>query len=178
MKLAQLPLLVAAFAVAGSAQAADLYGSIGYAQFETKQLDTSLGAVQGRFGARVAPHLGIEGELAFGVDDDQVDMPVLGYAWSEELKHQAGLYAVGFLPITENAEVFARLGFGYAKLNTKASYLGQSMDVDRTEDAFSFGVGAQYFFAGANGVRIDYTRHEFGDDAPADAWAVAYVRRF
>ncbi|MBA4013835.1 MAG: porin family protein [Phenylobacterium sp.] len=177
MKFAQLPLLAAACAVAGSAQAADLYGSIGYTQFETREFDASLGAAQGRFGARLAPHLGIEGELAVGVDDDQVDMLVVGYAWNEELKYQAGLYAVGFLPITENAEVFARLGFGYAKLNTKASYLGQSMDVDRTEDAFSFGVGAQYFFAGANGVRIDYTRHEFGQRS-ADSWAAAYVRRF
>jgi hypothetical protein len=31
-----------------------------------------------------------------------------------------------------------------------------------------------------NGVRVDYTRHEFrGDDAgSADVWSIAYTRRF
>ena len=182
MKFAQLPLLAAAFAVAGSAHAADLYGSLGYAQFDTKLPDTSLGAVQGRLGARLAPHLGVEGELAIGVDDDRLGDEVYQYIpdydGTQKLKGQAGVYAVGFLPLTENAEVFARLGFGRAKLNLKVSYFGQSMDADRTEDAFSFGVGAQYFFAGANGIRVDYTRHEFGGRDSADAWAAAYVRRF
>ncbi|CAN7508683.1 porin family protein [Phenylobacterium sp. LjRoot164] len=179
MKFARLPLLIAAFAVAGSAHAADFYGSLGYAQFETKQLDTSLGAVQGRLGARLTPHLGIEGELGFGVDDDRIYQPYIAdYDGTERLKGQVGVYAVGVLPLSENAEVFARLGFGRAKLNLKVSYFGQSLDEDRTRDAFSFGVGAQYFFAGPNGVRVDYTRHEFGGRDAADAWAAAYVRRF
>jgi len=35
----------------------------------------------------------------------------------------------------------------------------------------------QYFFHGKNGVRLDYTRHDF-DENKVDARSVGYVRRF
>ena len=46
-------------------------------------------------------------------------------------------------------------------------------------DSINYGVGAQYSW-GANGIRGDYTRHDFrGSGADeADAWTVAYVRKF
>ena len=46
-------------------------------------------------------------------------------------------------------------------------------------DSWNYGVGGQYSFDGKNGVRADYTRHDFKDSSTnADVWSVAYVRKF
>ncbi|MGZ8407996.1 MAG: hypothetical protein ACXWVJ_08205, partial [Caulobacteraceae bacterium] len=59
-------------------------------------------------------------------------------------------------------------------------------DVDT--NGFKYGVGAQYFFDGANGVRADWTRFESGngDDIPgyfgpkdaSNEWAITFTHRF
>lgn len=151
-----------------------VYGSVGYAVVDLDGGD--LGAVQGRVGARFNPYVGVEGEAAFGVKDEEATIAP-GVTGKLELNHQVAVYGVGFLPLSENADLFARIGYGTAEF--EASLLGTSGSENL--DAWAFGVGGQYFFDGKNGVRVDYTRHEADDDAldgSVDTWSVAYSRRF
>jgi hypothetical protein len=88
-----------------------------------------------------------------------------------KLNHEAAIYATGTVPISDNFDLFARVGYG----TTKISGGGLS----GSEQSWNYGVGGQYFFDGKNGVRGDYTRQDFNDSlGNADVWSLSYVRRF
>ncbi|KRB40012.1 MAG: porin family protein [Pseudomonadota bacterium] len=166
--------LVAAF-VPAMANAQDTsvtgYGSLGYSHHDMEGAD--VGAIQGRLGARFGQYLGVEGELGFGVKKD--DVSIAGVDGKAKLKHQAAIYGVGFLPVAPNADLYARIGYGTTE--GKVTVPGASASVDG--DSWNYGVGGQYFFEGGNGVRADYTRHDFTDGGgEANVWSVGYVRKF
>ena len=160
-------LLIAASAAALSLAAPALahaetavYGTIGYANIDIDPVN--LGALQGRLGVEFTPHFGIEGEIAVGVADDEI----LGT--TVELSSSYGLFAVGRVPVSENVNLFARGGFASAEVD----FGGAS----GSEDGAAYGAGVEAFFTPNDGVRLDYTRYDFGGDA--DVWSVAYVRKF
>ena len=147
------------------------YGSVGYSHHDLDGAD--VGAIQGRVGARFNPYLGVEGELGFGVKKD--DVSIGGVNGKAQLKNSAAIYGVGFLPVAPNADLYARVGYG--KSEGKVSVPGAIAKADG--NSWNYGVGGQYFLDDKNGVRADYTRHDFEDDAgKADVWSVGYVRKF
>jgi outer membrane immunogenic protein len=147
------------------------YGSIGYAGAQSDGVD--LGAIQGRLGARFGRYFGLEGELSGGVKSDSVTNS--GITTDVKLRNQEAAYVVGFLPLTPKFDLIGRVGYGGTSLRLKT--LGVSST--DTEESWNFGAGAQYVFDGKNGVRLDYTRHDFEHGpATADVWSVGYVRNF
>lgn len=169
--IAAAALAAAIVPAAANAQAVTGYGSLGYSHHSLEDVD--LGAIQGRIGARFNPYLGVEGELGFGVKKD--DVTIGGVNGKTELKNSVAIYGVGFLPVAPNADLYARVGYG--KSEAKVSVPGASADADG--NSWNYGVGGQYFLDDKNGVRADYTRHDFEDDAgEADVWSVGYVRKF
>ena len=134
-------------------------------------LAAALAALQLVTGALAVRQDAGKGEAAIGVRDDDVDIG--GTNVNVELKHQLAAYVVGFAPVSANTDVFARFGYGTTKI--KGSALGVSASDDGS--SWNYGVGAQHHFDGVNGVRIDWTRHDF-DGGNADVWAVAYTRKF
>lgn len=151
-----------------------VYGSLGYAETTTFQ-DIDYGSIVGRLGARFGRFVGVEGELGIGVSGDEH-----GYGDTtidDELKRQMAGYVVGYAPLKPNLDLFARVGVGQSKF--ELDYSG-AISGQFTEKATSwnYGLGAQYFLDESNGVRLDYTHHDFKDDRSADVWSVSYVRRF
>lgn len=176
-----------ALASSASARAADLYGMVGYAHFDQDLRDTQLGAIQGRFGAKFTPHIGVEGEAALGVSGDKWNaqyLPAGMYLRSAtDLNYQVAVYAVGYLPVSPKAELLARVGYGRTELERDWSAHDlngpQQATVTTHSDSWNYGVGGQYYFDGKNGVRLDYTRHDAsGDDNDVDVWSIGYARRF
>jgi outer membrane immunogenic protein len=148
------------------------YGSIEYAGTHVEGVD--LGAIQGRLGARFGRYIGAEGEIGLGVKGDTVN--ILGTDTDFRLNHQEAAYLVGFAPVSPNLDLFARAGYGHTRIRESA--LGV---VDHfSENSWNWGGGAQYFFNGRDGVRADWTRHDFtGSGLPnADVWSVGYTHRF
>lgn len=130
-----------------------------------------------RLGYRFTPYLGVEGELATGLQGytfrDVGGTP--GLDVKTKVEHQAAAYGVGFLPLSPNTDLFARVGYGTTKIKGKA--LGTSVADDG--ESWNFGVGAQHYFDGLNGIRVDYTRQEFTHgNGDADVFGVAYTRKF
>lgn len=176
----KLSMLVSAAVVSAAALAAlpaaaqtapSFYGNVGYTAVDTD--DVTLGALTGRVGAQFHPNFAVEGEAGFGVKDDSAN--VGGVNVKGELKHQVAVYGVGILPVNDKFDLLARVGYGTTKV--EASALGVS--ASDSQESWNYGVGAQYSFDGANGVRVDYTRYDFnGDFDKADTWAVSYVRKF
>ncbi|RYG02195.1 MAG: porin family protein [Caulobacteraceae bacterium] len=145
---------VAAFAPAvASAQVSNVtgYGSVGYSHHDLEGAD--VGAIQGRLGARFGQYVGVEGEIGLGVLKD--NLSVGGVDGEAKMNYSAAAYAVGFLPVGEKADLYV------------------------SGESWNYGAGGQYLFDGKNGVRADYTRHDFTDGGgKADVYSVGYVHKF
>lgn len=166
------------------------YVTAGYTREDSRQLD--LNAIGGRIGARFGSYVGIEGEANFGLGHDRFvyaapcSGPVcpLGPIFLDQAKldNSEAIYAVGYLPITDDFDVFARVGYGNSNYSS-----GPVLSRGFNEQSFNFGGGAQYFVDGMNGIRVDYTREavtnddSVGREATGQAignWSLAFVHRF
>jgi outer membrane immunogenic protein len=149
------------------------YGTLGYNNFSSDN-GADLTAVTGRLGARLSPYFGAEGEVSVGVGDDHTDFA--NGRQSLHLNDQYAGYAVGYVPLKSNIDLFARVGFGHTDLHNSTP----GINGDEGADSWNFGAGGQYFFDHSNGVRVDYTRQDYqcSHCDGADVWSVAYVRKF
>ena len=151
--------------VAGPAMAQDLesYMNLGYSAIDAEGSDLGAGTI--RVGTTVYQYFGVELEASLGlVNDGPVGAEI-------EMDKAAAVYAVGHLPIGENFEVMARAGWG------RAAYAVGPFDV--TDSSLNYGVAAQFTWDQNNGVRADWTRHDFEDiSLEADVWSLSYVRKF
>jgi outer membrane immunogenic protein len=166
-------------AIAAAAQAQvpkpDIYGSLGY----QKRDDSGIDAIQLRLGGRFGPNFGIEGEYAKGVEPDTLNLPTVPPGqFKSQLRGELAAYGVGYLPINPNFDLFARVGYGRSW--TKRTFaLPPNLAVVKDDvGSFNYGVGAQYFLDGKNGLRVDYTRQDRKRERTDDTYAIAYTRRF
>ena len=93
-----------------------------------------------------------------------------------KLNSQEAIYGVGFLPVSPNFDLLARVGYGHSQGTGAVS----GVSATAKGDSWNYGVGGQYSFDGSNGVRIDYTRESFTGNSSGDAnvWSIAYMRKF
>jgi hypothetical protein len=146
-------------------------GSIGYTHLDAG--DGELGAVTGRLGYDFTRNFGIEGEASVGVRDE--DITIAGVNGSLKHDWDAAAYVVGKVPVSENLELFGRVGYGTTSI--KADVAGFTAREDG--ESINYGAGANWFFDGQNGLRADWTRRDFRDDGgEIDAYGLSYVRRF
>jgi outer membrane immunogenic protein len=145
--------IAAPVAMTAAAQQANVYINGGYSHFDADAVE--LGGITGRVGVGFGPHFAVEGEATFGVDDDG----------GVELDNEIGVFAVGKLPVSANAELFARAGASRVETSPGGE-----------DDGFAYGVGGQYFLTQNDGIRLDWTRHDL--DSEVDAYSLSYVRKF
>jgi hypothetical protein len=142
------------------------YGTLGATHNQSGADNTT---IQGRLGARFGQYVGVEGELSGGVDGDS------SAGTKTKLKHQEAIYGVGFLPVSPNIDLLARVGYGNTEFRNRTGGVTTTPDVK----SWNYGVGAQYAFDDKNGIRVDYTKQNYehvkGD---ADTYGVSYVRKF
>ena len=162
--------------------------SVGYTQAQLDQIgdedvetdDVDFGAVTGRLAARVHPNLGAEAELNVGVSDEELELGG-GDRASAGLNYTAALFGVAYAPLSPNFEVFGRLGGGFGEVEAEVSGPSFGGTFNETDDGgfIAFGAGAQYYFDGQNGLRVDYTRYDGDDDGiELDTVSASYTRRF
>ena len=153
--LAAASMLVAPAFMSANAQQSGAYVSGGYTHFDGDG-GAELGAITGRVGVNINPNFAVEGEASFGVKDDS----------GTELDHELGVFVVGKPPISSSFDVFARLG--YAQIETSPG---------GSEDGVAYGVGGNLNLSPVDGIRLDYTRHDY-DVGEVDAISLSYVRGF
>lgn len=148
----------AAMSASAQASGTGLYGSVGYSNynFDAPGGDVNLGGIQGRLGYTFHPNFAVEGEGTVGVKDDG----------GNELNNELGIYAVGKIPVTSQLDLFARVGASRTEVN------------DNDDSGLAYGAGAQWNFTAQDGIRGDWTRHDYDDSGEFDAWSVSYVRSF
>jgi len=164
--------LAPAIAQAQAAPTTGAYVNLGYAHADAGQPNYEI--LQGKLGYKFNNWLGVEGELATGLKGH--DDTVAGVNIHSKIEHEAAIYGVGFAPIGPNTDLIARVGYGTTKIKAK----GGGVSGSDSAESFNFGVGAQHYFDGVNGVRVDYTRHDFnhGYGSHGDVLGVAYTRAF
>ena len=139
---------------------AEGYFSAGYTSYNGA---TNLGSITGRGSWKSASPFGVEGEVSVGIDEDDLGAKKI------ELSSAWAVYGTATVPFGDKAELFARVGYG--AIDVKA--LG-------SDEGFHAGVGGQWFWDDANGVRGDYT---YADTTTAsedhvDIFSISYVHRF
>jgi hypothetical protein len=183
--LAAVALVSAASAsLATPARADDMkisgYGNLGYSYLHSSPegYSADLGAITARGGLRFGPYLGAEGEANFGVVDKTASSG--GYTARLSLDNSYAAYAVGYWPAHPKIDLFARVGYGSARIKLSASGGGFSGTGTLSGDFWAVGAGGQYFFDANNGVRGEYTRYTSTDtsNADVDAFTLSYVRKF
>ncbi|XBQ16504.1 MAG: porin family protein [Oceanicaulis sp.] len=169
-------LLLASIAAVAAASAASAqtpgsgYAGVGYTALDGE--GATLGAITLRGGFDFTEYFGAEGDLHIGVVDDTVTE--MGTSVDLSADFGAAVYGVARLPLGDGmSNIFARAG--YATLEVEGSAMGVSVSAEL--DGFAYGVGGEFYFAGPNGVRLDYTRFD-GDDGELDAFGISYIRRF
>ncbi|HET9161661.1 MAG TPA: porin family protein [Caulobacteraceae bacterium] len=166
--------IAALTAVAGVAApaSAETTASLGWTRTDAKDADVNLDGITGR-ATWTAGYFGVEGEVSAGTGSDTTNVGGTNVKVKEE--YQAAIYGVAKAPVGTNFDVFARVGYGTTKVKASAAGTGLS----GSEQSWNYGVGAEYFFDGHNGIRGDYTRENFRHDAgDADVWSVSYVHKF
>jgi outer membrane immunogenic protein len=154
--LAAASMLIApAFMTANAQQSSGVYVSGGYTHFDGDG-GAELGGITGRVGVNLTPNFAIEGEGTFGVSDDS----------GTELDSELGAFVVGKVPVSQQFDIFGRVGVS----RIETSPFGDS-------DGLAYGAGAQWNLTPQDGIRGDWTRHDY-DEGDADAFSLSYVRSF
>jgi outer membrane immunogenic protein len=147
------------------------YGDLGYANFTDSGANIS--EISGTLGVRVGQHWGGEFEISTGLNSSNAT--IVGQSGKLKVNEEGALYLVGFAPVSPNADLFAKIGFGGSNLNF--SFAGNK--VNGESQSANFGAGGQYFFDAHNGVRAEYIFHSVTNGDPnISTWTVSYVRKF
>lgn len=147
----------------------------------------NISMITGRLGYRLNDYFAVEGELGFGLGGDSINqfVPINVGGVSANVDTNADLdvknYYIGFaraiLPVSDQFDVFARLGYGQAtaEADITASLSGFSASASAEEkvSGLAYGVGGQFNFTEADGIRADYTRLEH-----TNIISLSYARRF
>lgn len=153
--LAAASMLAAPALMTANAQQSGVYVSGGYTHFDGDG-GAELGAITGRVGVNFSPNFAIEGEASVGVTDDS----------GTELDSELGAFVVGKLPINPSFDIFGRVGATRIETSPGGS-----------EDGLAYGAGAQWNLTSQDGIRGDWTRHDY-DVGEVDAFSLSYVRNF
>jgi len=149
--------------------------------------DANITMLTGRLGYRLNDFFAVEGEVGFGLGGDEFDrqIPVqvlgttqnVGANISLDVKNYYIAFARGILPVSEQFDVFARVGYGKATAEADitgslAGFTAMGSAEEKASD-FAYGVGAQFNFTETDGIRADYTRLD-----ETDIISLSYSRRF
>lgn len=157
-KIAIMAAVAAAALMAAPVASAQVYGNLGYTQYDFDDSDVQVGGPTARVGYQFNPNFAIEGEGTFGTDDDG----------GVELNNALGAYAVGRVPLGSSFDVHGRVGYQTIDLDTP---LG---GVD--DDGVGYGVGVGWQATPGIGIRADYTR--FDGDLESDAVSLTGTMSF
>lgn len=115
-------------------------------------------------------YVAVEGEAAFGVDNQSDD----GIA---DYNNRFGIYARGRLPLSDTGlEIFARLGYATTEIDSR-NVVGSD---GSSLDGVAYGGGVAFNFGSTDQfqLRMDYTEFNFGNDQDADSISIGLGYNF
>ncbi|MBI1338857.1 outer membrane beta-barrel protein [bacterium] len=160
----------AAGLMGASAQTSGVYAGGGYSHFDGD--NAVVGGLTGRLGVDFGRYWGLEGEVSFGINDDDVSIGTT--TGTVELDNAFGVFGVGKLPVSDRFDLFGRVGWAQAEV--KGSVAGLTASAD--DNGLAYGVGGNFWLTPVDGLRGEVTRFDFDDNSELDVWSASYIRRF
>lgn len=162
---------IAAVLVSAPSASAQLYGGAGLTVFQADvdDQDVNIAAAMGRLGWEFNPFLAIEGEAAFGIAEDEID--VLGTPVDIGIDSGFGAFVVGKIPLAV-VDLFGRVG--YADVSIEGSAGGFSASEDGSGMAYGAGINFNVLILR---MRAEYTRYEI-DDGDIDSLGLSALLKF
>lgn len=172
---------VTALILPASAFASDpgfyLGGKIGAASTDDRWIDDSDTSFGVYGGYRFNPYFALEGEYTdFG--NLEVDLSDLEINNARAEPRTWGVRAVGFVPITPNLELLGSIGLHSFDLDPSDEEGFREIVGTKSSTDLTYGIGAQYNFAGRMSLRTQYTRYEFKDAGSSDEISLGLHFRF
>lgn len=127
--------------------------------FEADDEDVTLNALGVRGGIEIAENIEFEGELLFGVGDDDIDGISPGVDASVELNYSVAVYGKYEFDVADNFDVFGRVGVGYLEAEASAGGASDS----EGEEFIAAGVGGEFDVTEQVSVRGDVGYLSFFD---------------
>lgn len=162
-----------------SASKISTYVGGGYSLYNGGE-DLRFGGVTARGGVMFTPNFGAELEFTKGVGETDLDS--LGFSnFTLGLDTQVSGFVVGRMPLSEKANLFARLGYSSATLSVQGNgpFSGGAADVELKD--VIWGLGGEYYFTNRLGVRGEVTGFKAeGDniDSGLDIFTISLVAKF
>ena len=129
----------------------------------------------GRFGHYLTDYFSLEGRVGLGLSDDDVSVNGYDTDITVEIDHLFGAYAVGHLPITHAASIYALAGFTKGEATAKYGDLSTSGD----DSGFSYGVGGEVnFFSRQFSGTLEYMSYLDKSDYEVSAISAGVNYRF
>ena len=147
---------LAAMAVTAPAFAATSSSNLSVGYTDISGSGYNFGVANVRYGW-TSGNWGVEGEAGTGVKSDG----------GVKISSEFGGFLTGQVEASPNFDLFARAG--YATFSAGGTGSGSN-------SGFAYGVGAQWFFDMANGVRLEYTNYDLGSST--STYGISYVRKF
>jgi len=163
---------VAAMLAPAAARADDsgFHAGVGYTNYSVGDFE-DIGALTLRLGYRANQYVGVEAEYSNGVIDGD-------FGGLDADVEASGAFIVGYLPVGERIDVFARAGYSAADLFATGSCgSGCTTTASTDEEGVSYGIGVVYQLTDRFRVRGEYTRAE-GDFRDTDAFGVSGAYQF
>lgn len=140
----------------GTSYAGVNYALLNYSE-DGVSTDAEPTALVGKLGYFMVDQLAIEGRLGFGVTDDSVRVDAYGQqvAVAVDLDRMFGLYLTGHFPLSEQASVYALVGF----TNMKATFSAGGTSLSGTDSGFAWGFGADIYASPQFAINAEYTQY-------------------
>ncbi|MEO1311607.1 MAG: outer membrane beta-barrel protein [Pseudomonadota bacterium] len=169
MKRAILAALLACAAAPALAQEREnVYGTLGFTYLNDDEF--GLGAITARAGYEFNPSFAVEGELSYGIFDDEID-GAGGADADIELGVTFGAFGVYRAPVSDAVTLFARGGLYRIEFDVEGN------DGNNDDIAPAFGGGAEVNFDDRNALRFGLTFADVGDNS-VELFEASFVRRF
>ena len=135
---------ITAFAITATAAQAQIYGEVGYTALKIKstsgvnKLKASPSALGATIGYDVHKNVAVEAMGVFAISDDTINFN--GAPAKLKLNSSYGVFLKPKTMLSENFEIFGRLGY----MNTKLSASGANFSASEARSSLAYGLGANY----------------------------------
>jgi Outer membrane protein beta-barrel domain len=188
MTFAHKALAAAVFSIAAAGAQAQtqtqvpskLYGEIGYAAIGLDANDgvdnikARPGAITGVIGYQLHPNVAVEGFLGLGLTKDEIDLNGSPSGVDAKINNTYGFFIKPGVKVTDNVELFARLGY----LRTKLTLSAGGVSVSDTDTGAAYGLGVNLNLSKTSYVQANWMSYYKEDGVKARGVALAYGVRF
>lgn len=180
MKSISKVLVIATVAISATAAQAQLYGEVGYmalnikATEDAETLKANPSMLGLTIGYDVHKNVAIEGMVAFSVRKDGVEFNGEAIPVDVKVNNAYGIFVKPKVMLSENFEVFGRLGY----VENKISASGFGETVSETNGDFAYGVGVNYYVNKTMYVTGNYMSVYNKDNTKAGAFTIGLGMKF